>query len=74
MVSGWSRPSKHLQEMFDRGVRLAVESGRPVAYVAALPFRYKPLGRAALVQRALSVESSDRLGEGRSGGLVRIEN
>ena len=28
------RPRKYPQEMIDRGVRLAIESGRPVAHVA----------------------------------------
>ena len=30
-----SRPRKYPQELVDRGVRLAIESGRPVAHVAA---------------------------------------
>ena len=30
-----SRPRKYPQELIDRGVRLAIESGRPVAHVAA---------------------------------------
>jgi transposase len=29
------RPRKYPQELVDRGVRLAIESGRPVAHVAA---------------------------------------
>ena len=29
------RPRKYPQELIDRGVRLAIESGRPVAHVAA---------------------------------------
>jgi transposase len=29
------RPRKYPQELVDRGVRLALESGRPVAHVAA---------------------------------------
>jgi transposase len=29
-----SRPRKYPQELIDRGVRLAIESGRPVAHVA----------------------------------------
>ncbi len=28
------RPSKYPQELMDRGVRLALESGRPIAHVA----------------------------------------
>ena len=30
-----SRPRKYPQELIDRGVRLAIESGRPIAHVAA---------------------------------------
>jgi transposase len=30
-----SRPRKYPQELVDRGVRLAIESGRPVSHVAA---------------------------------------
>ena len=30
-----SRPRKYPQELIDRGVRLPIESGRPVAHVAA---------------------------------------
>lgn len=30
-----SRPTKYPKELVDRGVRLAIESGRPVAHVAA---------------------------------------
>ena len=29
------RPRKYPQELIDRGVRLAIESGRPVAHIAA---------------------------------------
>ena len=29
------RPRKYPQELIDRGVRLAIESGRPIAHVAA---------------------------------------
>ena len=29
------RPRKYPQELIDRGVRLAIESGRPIAQVAA---------------------------------------
>jgi transposase len=29
-----SRPRKYPQELIDRGVRLALESGRPIAHVA----------------------------------------
>jgi transposase len=29
------RPRKYLEELIERGVRLAIESGRPVAHVAA---------------------------------------
>jgi transposase len=30
-----SRPRKHPEELLERGVRLALESGRPIAHVAA---------------------------------------
>lgn len=30
-----SRPTKYPKELVDRGVRLAIESGRPVAHIAA---------------------------------------
>jgi transposase len=30
-----SRPQKYPKELIDRGVRLAIESGRPIAHVAA---------------------------------------
>jgi transposase len=30
-----ARPRKYPQELLDRGVRLALESGRPIAHVAA---------------------------------------
>ena len=30
-----SRPRKYPQELIDRGVRLVIESGRPIAHVAA---------------------------------------
>jgi hypothetical protein len=35
IVHEMPRPRKYPQELIDRGVRLAVESGRPIAHVAA---------------------------------------
>jgi transposase len=47
------RPSKYPQELMDRGVRLALESGRPVAQVA----RDLGIGSEALRKRVRQAEA-----------------
>ena len=52
-----ARRSKYPQELMDRGVRLALESGRPVAHVA----RDLGIGHEALHQRVRQAEAGGGL-------------
>ena len=52
------RPSKYPQELIDRGVRLALESGRPIAHVA------KDLGIGPEVLRKRVRQAQADAGEG----------
>jgi transposase-like protein len=72
------RPRKYPEELIQRGVRLAIESGRPVAHVAkdlGVPARGRPRSGAARTCRAVAgragaVESAAATSRSRQTSLI----